>query len=660
VRGFTKEQLAHFSTRRAAIEGALADRGLDGAVAAKYAALITRDVKREVDRDQLLEAWRHRAEDIAIDFPEPSPRAVSRVLAREAADRAVGFAIDHLSERRTIFEERRLLATALGRATGNATLREVRSALEDRLKSHELVEERGPTRSALRAFTTEEALSIERALVASVQLEHGTHESILSLKQARSVLDRFELTEGQRSAAELILSTQDGIVGVQGYAGTGKTTALRTVREIAEAAGYEVDGFAPSAAAAGVLQKEAGIPSQTVASHFIDVASDSHDRGTPKLWIVDEASMLGNKDALHMIRTATEARAHLVLVGDWDQLPSVDAGAPFRLLAAKGMALTSIDEIVRQKNPVLKLAVENTIARTGAELDLLAPAIREIRDRGARLDAVANAFLEQPLDESVLVLTSSNVDRRALNGRIRAGLVADGRLSERQQSTEVLVAKGFTGAESQEASNYRVGDVVRFHRSYKRFGIEKSEYLTVESIDPNSNTITLEGKSIGWKPHRAARVEVYERESRELAVGDRIRWTRSDRSLQRRNGELARITEIRGDHAIVIANGTERRLELGADRHWDYAYASTVHAAQGRTADSVILHLDSERSEITGRESWYVGLSRAREGVRIFTDDAKLLPNVIQRSLAQEIALDALELKVERNLVPPRSRGLGR
>src|SRR5262249_37086396 len=149
----------------------------------------------------------------------------------------------------------------------------------------------------------------------------------------------------------------------------GKTTALRTVREIAEGAGYEVRGFAPSAAAAGVMEMEAGIPSQTVASHFIDAASDWRERATPKLWIVDEASMLGNKDALEMIRTATDARAHLVLVGDWDQLPSVDAGAPFRLLATRGMAIASMDEIVRQKNPVLKLAVENTIARTGAELD---------------------------------------------------------------------------------------------------------------------------------------------------------------------------------------------------------------------------------------------------------------------------------------------------
>src|SRR5262249_7764788 len=153
---------------------------------------------------------------------------------------------------------------------------------------------------------------------------------------------------------------------------------------------------------------------------LLEAVRGSTDPAEPKLWIVDEASMLGNKDALRMIRTAIDANAHLVLLGDWDQLPSVDAGAPFRLLAAPGMAIASMDEIVRQKNLTLKLAVEHTIARTGEELNLLAPVIREIPDRGARLDAVANAFLEQPADQSMLVLTSSNADRRALNERIRA------------------------------------------------------------------------------------------------------------------------------------------------------------------------------------------------------------------------------------------------
>jgi conjugative relaxase-like TrwC/TraI family protein len=648
VRGF-KEQLEHFSTRRAAIEEALTERGLEGAIAAKQAALFTREAKKEVDRAELLDAWRSRADEIAISFPEPSPKSHSRTLAREAADRAVGFAIDHLSERRAVFDERRVLALALGRATGSATFRDVNAALERYIESRDLVEERGPTRNTLRAFTTEKTLATERALVASVLLQQGERDSILTPEHSRKALDDFQLTDGQRSAVELILSTQDGVVGVQGYAGTGKTTALSVVRSLAEEAGYEVRGFAPSAAAAAVLENEAGIPSQTVASHLIE--GDRRASG-PELWIVDEASMLGNKDALRIIETARRADARLVLVGDWDQLPSVDAGAPFRLLAKQGMALASMDEILRQRDPILRLAVEKTIARTNEELDLLAPVIHEIPDRSRRLDAVARAYLEQGPDESVLVLTSSNADRRALNERIREGLVAEGRLSGREHKTEILSGKGLTMAEAEESANYRVGDVVRFERAYKRLGIEKGEYLLVQAIDPASNTIMLAGKTVGWRPHREVRVEVYEKESRGLAVGDRIRWTRNDRAAARRNGELARVTQVHADYAIVIANGKEQRIHFGADRHWDHAYASTVHAAQGRTADSVIVHIDSARSEISGHESWYVGLSRARDGVRVFTDDAKQLPKVIQRSLAQEIALDS----VVRTMEPKRSQ----
>src|SRR5438309_10644454 len=89
-------------------------------------------------------------------------------------------------------------------------------------------------------------------------------------------------------------------------------------------------------------------------------------------------------------------------------------------------------------------------------------------------------------------------------------------------------------------------------------------------------------------PHQASRVEVYEKESRGIAVGDLLRWTRNDRREGRRNGDLARVTQFLEHQAVLISNGREQRLELGADRHWDHAYASTVHAAQGRTADSVI------------------------------------------------------------------------
>jgi conjugative relaxase-like TrwC/TraI family protein len=665
IRGFTKEQLTHFSKRRAAIENAMAERGVEGAVEAKRAALLTRDPKHEVDRTQLVEQWRSRAEEIALQFPTPSPRELPHFERRRAAERAVDNAIEHLSERNAVFEERRLLARALGDATGRATEREIVKAVRNRIEGHDLIEARAPTRSSLRAFTTTEELAREREIVQAMSLEKGCHEPIISLAETRTQLEQTPLTAGQASAVELILSTRDGIVGVQGYAGTGKTTALSTVRALAQGAGFEVRGFAPSAAAASVLANEAGIPSQTIASHLVDYARGDFDCVQSQLWIVDEASMLSNRDAERLIATARDAGARLVLVGDWDQLPSVEAGAPFRLLTREGMSMATMDEILRQSDPVLRLAVIETIRRTDAELDLLAPAVEEVQDRGQRLDAIAKDYLERPaeLRARTLVLTASNADRQALNERIRAGLVAEGVVFDTGRQASVLVSKDLTKAEVRESSSYEVGDVVRFGRAYRSIAVEQGSYYAVTSVDRTSNTIQLEdsaGRCIAWQPPRAMAVEVYTPEERNIAAGDLIRWTRNERSTGRRNGEIGRVVSMRGSLAVIESSGHRREVDLGTSRHWEHAYASTVHAAQGRTADSVILDLDTERAQLSGHESWYVAISRARECLQIYTDDVERLPNVVRRSMAQGMAIDAAnrDLSVEHPI--GRTMGHGR
>jgi hypothetical protein len=68
---------------------------------------------------------------------------------------------------------------------------------------------------------------------------------------------------------------------------------LRVVREVAEATGFTVRGFAPSATAARVLQQDAAIPSDTVSKHLLEMKKESMTRcSTGELWVVDEASML--------------------------------------------------------------------------------------------------------------------------------------------------------------------------------------------------------------------------------------------------------------------------------------------------------------------------------------------------------------------------------
>jgi hypothetical protein len=76
-------------------------------------------------------------------------------------------------------------------------------------------------------------------------------EPILSIQDAVKYTGKYEiLNTAQRRAAEEILTSRDTVQGLQGFAGVGKTTALKTVREAAEQRGYVVEGFAPTSRAA--------------------------------------------------------------------------------------------------------------------------------------------------------------------------------------------------------------------------------------------------------------------------------------------------------------------------------------------------------------------------------------------------------------------------
>jgi ATP-dependent exoDNAse (exonuclease V) alpha subunit len=167
-------------------------------------------------------------------------------------------------------------------------------------------------------------------------------------------------------------------------------------------------------------------------------------------------------------------------------------------------------------------------------------------------------------------------------------------------------------------------------------------------VDLKSSTVRLKSLSndnaVEWKPAKLNKVEVYHPvQNQELQAGDRIRWTRNDKAVGRKNGETAKILSFSKDGrqaTVEGSRGEQSVLNLDSDRHWDYAYSSTVYSAQGKTCDKVIVHLDTENKQLLGSEQAYVALSRARNEIKIFTDDATSLPKNISVSRAQKNVLD--------------------
>ena len=154
-----------------------------------------------------------------------------------------------------------------------------------------------------------------------------------------------------------------------------------------------------------------------------------------------------------------------------------------------------------------------------------------------------------------ILAKSSRVIQRS-HRIVRERLARDGVVHGPALQTGRLASRGFTSAEKALARNYQTGDVVGFHRPYKRLGVEKGDELRVAGVDRAAGTVMLAGeygRTVAWEPGRiAARaggVEVYKREAIELRAGDHIRWTRNDAGLGLVNSQTAEVTAVNDGRA---------------------------------------------------------------------------------------------------------------
>jgi len=656
LKGISREQIESFSIRRKQIEAALGERGFSSSKAAETAALDSRKAKQDADRAVVRKEWRVRADEAGLALRIPAqPRAMrirENAIQSEAAGSITKLALDHFSERSSVMTRPELVRFCLEHGTGKTTLRKVQEAIDQAVRKNEL-RPLGEGR-----FTTERALILENSVLDLEARGRGVVAPILPASDLAPRLAGRNLKTDQKEALEAVLGAQDRVVGVQGYAGTGKTFMLRCLRELAEAQGFDVRGFSNTSVATNLLETEAGIRSETLARHLApgapekapDKALDAS--GKPQVWVVDEASMLGTKQASDLLRKAERAGARVVLVGDRAQLPSIEAGKPFALLMDRGMKCAVLDEIVRQKDPDLKAAVELTIdGRTGDALRTIEKLVHQEESKEKRLSLLAGRYLEsraEPGDRPLLI-TGTNADRRALNDLVRAGLVDRGELRGEGVRAEVLVPRALTQAEKGEATNYQAGDIVRFGRAYKSLGVAKGEYATVRSVGGDRDGVQLElasGRKVDWQPQKLGKVEVYSPETRDLRSGDLIRWTRNDLDQSRRNGEFAEVVGVDSTQRraqVRTSKGEDQVLDLTQRGHWDHGYASTIYAAQGRTTDEVLIHLDSRQRAVVGQEAWYVAISRARESALVVTDDKDRLPEALKRVMGQKSAVEELE-----------------
>jgi ATP-dependent exoDNAse (exonuclease V) alpha subunit len=353
-----------------------------------------------------------------------------------------------------------------------------------------------------------------------------------------------------------------------------------------------------------------------------------------------------------------QQQAHVILVGDTRQLSAVEAGHPFKSLQAAGMATSYLDESRRQQTRSLQQAVRHLAA---GEIDL---GIDELMVNGnitlAATPAASEARLVQTYcqlsqaeRDQTLILTSTREMRQRLTQALRSQLQDDGELAANQLHITGMTPKHLTVAEAGYASHYEIGDVVVPLYGYRQKGVQadstgaglspRQRYEVVDiQLEPNTLTVRGEdGQVVTFDPAQCVKKLVYQPTRLDVAVGDRLRWTRNDRQQQRRNGQELTVEAINGTQVTAV-DPSGHRYEIDAQvwQYLDYAWGNTIHSAQGKTADRVMVLAHDNIDQ----ESFYVACSRVEHHLSLYTDSLEHLRQQALCSRSQENVTDYLSI----------------
>lgn len=312
------------------------------------------------------------------------------------------------------------------------------------------------------------------------------------------------------------------------------------------------------------------------------------------------------------------------------------------------MRTAKLDEIVRQKDPALRSAVEMlATGQVSAALDALHKQgrIKEIPDAHERHRLIARGYAESP--EKTLIVSPDNTSRRELNSAVRQELKANGTVAPEDHSFRILAQRqDMTGAERSWASRYEINDVVRYARGSKSVGVEAGGYRTVIAINSDSNLLTVEkstGEMTNYDPRRLTGVSVYREVMQEFSVGDRIQFTAPDKHLGVANRDLAVIESVTSDGLITAGLVNNRRVEFDGkqQRHFDYGYAVTSHSSQGLTAERVLVNADTGvHPDLLNSRFGYVSISRASHDATLYTNDMLKLNSQLNADVSKTSALE--------------------
>lgn len=624
IAGISKETLDKFSRRTALIEEKAREKGISAPEEKSELGAKTRERKQKnLSMDELRGEWSSRLsgdEQSGIQRVARQVGAASLVEEPDRAQEAALSAVDHCFDRKSVVPERELLAQALRRSVGKASVKTVESAVR---RQNLILAERDGRRLA----TTAGVLAEEKRMIAFARLGRGTSRR---LGRGQHPFKRDWLNAGQRRAVEHVLGSADRVILIRGAAGVGKTAMMQEAVEAIEAGGTRVFTFAPSAdASRGVLRAEGFKTAETVARLLVDEKLQDQARGQV-LWI-DEAGLLGARTTAQLFDLAERIDARVVLSGDRRQHGSVERGAALRLLETEaGLVPAEIRDIQRQKGAYKQAVQALSEGRTEdgfAQLDRLGW-VKEVieADRYKLLATDYVATVTQ--GKSALIVSPTHMESERVTDELRRQLRAAGKLGREERQFRTLRNANLTAAERRDAASYLPGhDVLVFQQNAK--GFRKGDRLVA-----GDGALPLD---------RADRFQVFHPGVLAIAAGDVIRVTQNGKTAdgmhRLNNGATFTVKGFNAHGDLLLTNGWTVAKDFG---HLAYGFCVTSHSSQGKTVDRVFVGQSSQSFPASSREQFYVSASRARQQVTIYTDDKDALLAAVSRGDSRLTATEFL------------------
>jgi hypothetical protein len=648
VAGLNKDVLDKFSRRTKEIDALAEKYGLTGEAKDKLGAKTRNRKAGSLTMEELRSLWRDR-------MSQQDSSAVADVLTR-ARD---GTGQNPIAIRDRIHES---LVYALAKSFQNYSVVDSRKLMENAMRygvGEVMPEDAEAYKDVKDVITAEEG---ERELVTTedihaqeqrmLQYARDGRGQCLPLGRGKKYRTRM-LNPGQEKAVRHVLESYDRVMLIQGYAGTGKTTAIKeAAEEITKRCGKKVWTFAPSASASRDNLVAAGFQDANTLEHLLR-NTKLHDEVRGSVLWIDEASMVGVKDMNRLFDLADKLDCRVVLSGDTMQHGSVARGDAMRILEKyAGCNPARITEIMRQQGDYKSAVLDFEEGRPVDGFDKLEKLgwVNEMPNE-VRAQIVAEDFCwAVNAGKSALVVVPTHYEGEQIAGCIRTILKRDGKIKGDEREVYQLRNLHWSEPEKADMAMYEDGMVVRFTEDMP--GVKRGERFQVRRS--GSKVWFQNEKSTLIVPLQYTdRFQVFKQGTMKLATGDVIRTTAGGKLPDGKsidNGAMAKITGFT-KKGIKLSNGRVLPNDFGLIASGLY---QTSWSAESKTVDNCFVSAGTGSLQATYLEQFLVSISRGkgRKGVKVFTDDKQELRERIVNSGQRGSATELLAGLVAANTKP--------